>query len=94
MPPRDLSDGFSYASLGHPHQIPLQHQTRTAMEQQVNPSIISIKNPLTSRDIIASASQEQQRDLNQTSALSPTRIQKMVPDQHMSIPAAVTVSQK
>lgn len=94
LPLRDLSDGFSYASLGHPHQIPLQHQSRTAMEQQVNPSIISIQNLLTSRDIIVSASQEQQRDLNQTSVLSPTRIQKTVPDQHMSIPAAETVSHK
>lgn len=67
LPPRDLSACFSYASLGYSHQTSLEPQTtRTAMEQQVNPSIMSIQNLLTPRVIpTSSAPQKQQRDVNQ-----------------------------
>lgn len=93
LPPRDLSACFSYASLGHSHQTSLEPQTtRRAMVQQVNPSIMSIQNLLTPRVIpTSSAPHEQQRDVNQISALFPIGIQMTVPDQHMSIPLAVNV---
>jgi len=89
LPPRDLSAGYPYASLGHPHQTSLEQQTtRTAEQLQENPPPMFPQNPLTPR---VSAPSGQQRNVNPINTFSSNGMQMMVPDQHIPIPSAVNV---